>query len=78
MPENRYSLIVILGAPESANDNLPYLRKEESLIQNAIQNETPVFGLCLGFQLMAKTRGGKIFRGPITEIGFYSDVKGSG
>lgn len=75
IPENQHSLIVILGAPESANDNLPYLRREEKLIQNAIQNETPTPGICLGSQLMTKALGGKVYRGPITEIGFYSDVK---
>ena len=25
IPEKKFSLVVILGAPESANDNLPYL-----------------------------------------------------
>ena len=33
LPEKTFSLAVILGAPESANDNLPYLHSEKQLIK---------------------------------------------
>jgi len=33
LPEKEYSLVVILGAPESANDSLPYLQEEQRLIK---------------------------------------------
>ena len=33
IPESDFSLVVILGAPESANDDLPYLREEQKLIK---------------------------------------------
>lgn len=75
IPYNQYSLIVILGAPESANDDLSYLREEEKLIQNAIKSEIPTLGICLGSQLMAKALDGRVFKGPLNEVGFYSDVK---
>ena len=29
LPEKNFSLVVILGAPESANDDLPYLQAEQ-------------------------------------------------
>ncbi len=75
IPDSKFSLIVILGAPESANDNLSYLRREEQLIQDAIENNIPTLGICLGSQLMAKALGGRVFKGSTTEIGFYSDLK---
>ena len=74
IPEKKFSLVVILGEPESANDNLPYLIREQNLIKNSVDNEIPVLGICLGSQLIAKTFGSSVYRGPITEIGFYDDL----
>jgi GMP synthase-like glutamine amidotransferase len=74
IPEKRYSLVVILGAPESANDNLPYLQEEQKLIKQSVEQNTPVLGICLGSQLIAKTFGGKVYQGPKKEIGFYNDL----
>jgi len=75
LPENNFSLVVILGAPESANDDLPYLKAEQQLIKNSVERNIPVLGICLGSQLIAKTFGAKIYRGTRKEIGFYSDLK---
>ena len=75
IPEKKFSLVVILGAPESANDNLPYLIREQNLIKNSVDNDIPVLGICLGSQLIAKTFGAEVYKGPIKEIGFYHDLK---
>jgi len=75
LPEKDFSLVVILGAPESANDNLPYLLAEQQLIKNCVEKNIPVLGICLGSQLIAKTFGAKVYRGPRKEIGFYKDLK---
>ncbi len=74
LPEKEYSLVVILGAPESANDNLPYLEEEQKLIKKSVEENIPVLGICLGSQLIAKTFGGRVYRGPKNEIGFYNDL----
>ncbi len=74
IPEREFSLVVILGAPESANDELPYLREEQTMIKKYVEKNTPVLGICLGSQLIAKTFGGKVYSGPKKEIGFYSDL----
>ena len=74
IPENKFSLVVILGAPQSANDDLLYLREEQKLIRNHVQNDIPVLGICLGSQLIAKTFGAKVYRGAKKEIGFYHDL----
>ena len=75
LPEKKYSLLVILGAPESANQYLPYLQAEQKLIKKTVDDDIPVLGICLGSQLIAKTFGGKVYRGPKKEIGFYHDLK---
>jgi len=74
IPQKEFSLVVILGAPESANDDLMYLQKEQDLIKKNVEKETPVLGICLGSQLIAKTFGGKVYSGSKKEIGFYNDL----
>ena len=75
LPDEKFSLVVILGAPESANDDLAYLRDEQQLIRNSVKDDVPVLGICLGSQLIAKTFGAQVYRGPKMEIGFYHDLK---
>ncbi|NNL58106.1 MAG: type 1 glutamine amidotransferase [Nitrosopumilus sp.] len=75
LPNNDFSLAVILGAPDSANDILPYLQAEQKLIKNYVEKNIPVLGICLGSQLIAKTFGAKVYSGSRIEIGFYNDLK---
>ena len=75
IPENNFSLVVVLGASESANDNLLYLNEEQNLIIDCVKKNIPVLGVCLGSQLIAKSFGAKVYHGMQTEIGFYHDLK---
>lgn len=67
-----YDAIVILGGPMAVYDNLAYLQKEQELIRNAIKNETPLLGICLGSQLIAQAVGGRVYKGKKKEIGWYN------
>jgi GMP synthase (glutamine-hydrolysing) len=67
-----YDAIVILGGPMAVYDNLAYLQKEQELIRNAIKNETPLLGICLGSQLIAQATGGRVYKGKKKEIGWYN------
>ncbi|MGQ0376514.1 MAG: type 1 glutamine amidotransferase [Nitrososphaerota archaeon] len=74
LPTSDYSLLVVLGAPESANDNLDYLKDEMALIRQFVKKQRSVLGICLGSQLIAKSFGAQVFRGAKKEIGFYHDL----
>ncbi len=45
LPNNDFSLVVILGASESVNDNLPYLVAEQQLIRRCVEKNIPVLGI---------------------------------
>src|SRR5712692_2529145 len=66
--------VVILGAPESANDDLVYLKEELNIIGELVRKKIPMLGICLGSQLIAKSFGARVYQGNRKEIGFYQDI----
>jgi GMP synthase (glutamine-hydrolysing) len=67
-----YSALVVLGGPNSVNDDDPALRHIESLIREADETGKPVLGHCLGGQLIASALGGKITTNAEPEVGWSS------
>lgn len=65
-----FSGLCVLGGPMSANDEVPYLRHTERLIREAVADDKPVIGHCLGGQLMARAFGARIGPSPCPEIGW--------
>lgn len=65
-----YDAVFILGGPMSVNDNVGYLHEEKKLIQSTFNLGIPIFGICLGSQLIASSCGGKVYQGPKKEIGW--------
>ncbi|HOW59773.1 MAG TPA: type 1 glutamine amidotransferase [Candidatus Omnitrophota bacterium] len=62
--------VVVLGGPDSANDETPKIIKEIQAIQNYLKENIPFLGICLGLQLLAKAAGGRVFKNPVKEVGF--------
>lgn len=67
---NGFSGLVLMGGPMSVNDALPWIPSVLSLIRQAVENNTPVLGHCLGGQMMSKALGGTITQNPVKEIGW--------
>ena len=67
-----YAGMLVMGGPQSANDDLPYIRAEQKLLQEAIGKEMPVLGICLGAQMLAKVAGGTVYRSPRPEHGWFT------
>ena len=65
-------LLVVLGGDMGAyeTENFPVLSEEITLLTHRLAARRPVFGVCLGAQLMASALGSPVYRGPSNEIGF--------
>ena len=53
-------LVMAFGGPMSVNDDLPALHAERRYVSDALALGKPVFGVCLGAQMMAAALGGKV------------------
>ncbi|GAA1838853.1 glutamine amidotransferase-related protein [Agromyces salentinus] len=65
-------LVVVLGGEEGAyeTERYPYLSDELGLLRARIDAEAPVFGVCLGAQLLASALGAAVYRGERKEVGW--------
>jgi len=66
--------VVVFGGPMSANDDhLDGLRAELALIEGALKDEVPMFGICLGAQMLARVLGARVAPHPAkrVEVGYY-------
>jgi GMP synthase (glutamine-hydrolysing) len=64
---------VIFGGPQSANDNLDYIKQETDWIGVALKERKPFLGVCLGAQMLAKHLGAGVdcCRNGCVEIGYH-------
>ncbi len=65
-----FSGMVMMGGPMSVNDDLLWIAEEVALIQQAMGNNLPVLGHCLGGQLISKALGAEVKANPVKEIGW--------
>ena len=65
-----FSGLAFMGGPMSVNDDLPWISPALALIRQAVADDVPVLGHCLGGQLMSKALGGVISRSQVKEIGW--------
>ena len=64
-PPTGFDLVVPLGSSDSAADeSVSYLRREWELLDRAVREDVPVFGICFGAQLLCRVLGGRVRRMP--------------
>lgn len=74
LPEfGSFDMLVVLGGPMGACDDAayPWLPDERAFIARAVAEGKLVLGICLGAQLLAAALGGRVFRNPEPEIGWF-------
>jgi GMP synthase-like glutamine amidotransferase len=69
MPPDPGDLLIVMGGPMSVNDPDEWIEAELAFIRAAVEQGTPVLGVCLGAQLLAKALGAQVAPGPGVEIG---------
>ncbi len=68
-----YQGLVVLGGPMCVGEMhlYPHLAHEIEMIEQALRNDIPVLGICLGAQLLAKALGAEVRRNSRKEIGWH-------
>lgn len=66
--------LIIMGGPMGVyeQDRHPFLRQEIRLIEDALRQDRPLLGVCLGSQLLAAALGAPVTKGKSKEIGWHS------
>lgn len=66
-----FDAIVVMGGPMSVNDETqhPWLGAEKALLRDAANARVPIWGSCLGVQLLACALGASVTPGPVPEVG---------
>ena len=66
-----FGAVVVMGGPMGAyeEDEHPWLVAEKRLLREAVEADVPVWGVCLGAQLLASALGARVYRGDEPEVG---------
>jgi GMP synthase (glutamine-hydrolysing) len=64
--------LLVMGGPMGVGDldDHPWMHAELDLLRAAVEAQVPVFGVCLGAQLLATALGGAVGRREVPEIGY--------
>ena len=65
--------LIVLGGAMGVyeSDRYPFLKKEIEILKEALRQNLPTLGICLGSQLLAAAGGARVYRGPRKEVGWF-------
>jgi GMP synthase-like glutamine amidotransferase len=68
----QYDLVIAYGGEMNAYDEgeHPWIPRELRFLEDCLKAGTPLLGICLGSQLLARTLGARVYRSPSPEFGF--------
>lgn len=68
---HEFSAIIVMGGPMGVNDRerVPWINEEIGFIKQAVRAGVPVWGVCLGAQLLAAALGARVYTGQLPEVG---------
>jgi GMP synthase-like glutamine amidotransferase len=69
----RYQAILLMGGPQHvyADEDLPYVAQEKTMLRQAVAEDIPTLGICLGGQLLASALGAEVRQHHLSEVGFF-------
>lgn len=65
--------LIVMGGPMGVadDDDYPWLTDEKRFLQEMLERDIPMLGICLGAQLIAHALGANVHRNPEPEIGWF-------
>ena len=68
-----FDVLIVMGGPMGVEDieQYPWLVEERQFIQESIQNDKPILGICLGAQLIARACDARVIKNKYREIGWF-------
>ena len=75
-PAHAYDAVLVFGGSQhpDQDDRFDWLRDEEEFLRDVLAAELPVFGVCLGAQMLARSAGATVGPAREPEIGWYDVV----
>jgi GMP synthase-like glutamine amidotransferase len=66
-----FDAMIVMGGPMGAYEESdhPWLTAEKRLLREAVDADVPVWGVCLGAQLLASALGARVYAGEEPEVG---------
>ncbi|MEM0970290.1 MAG: type 1 glutamine amidotransferase [Verrucomicrobiota bacterium] len=73
VPDTSVDALILMGGPMSVHDDddFPWITREKEFLKEHVHSGCPVFGICLGAQLLAECMGAIVTKNPSPEIGWF-------
>jgi GMP synthase (glutamine-hydrolysing) len=66
-------LVIMMGGPMGVYEQQrhPWIAGQLHRLSRRLREDRPTLGVCFGAQMIAAALGGKVYRGPVREVGFH-------